>query len=383
MSKQAPTIFMSAAEPSGDEHAAGLIRAIRQRIPNVRLIGVGGQEMADAGCEIIADLVTQATMAGAVLPRLIYWTRTIRKIKRQIARIRPDLHVPVNSPMLNWHLARASKEIGTPVMYLIAPQIWAWAPWRIEKLRRLTDRVACILPFEEAHLRQRGVNATYVGHPLFDTLPPRQRVLPDIVDAWAEGNWEVALLPGSRPAEIRHHTPALVHVARAITRRWPRAKCSLPVRTPACAFDAHRACGDTDIHIVVGQARQVLARSHFAIAGSGTVTLEAASFGVPMVVFYHITRRMKMVGKVLVCTERFSLVNILAGRSIVPEVIPWHGNPVQIEKLVMDVLDDLGFLLEAREDLLNVVEPLRLPAPQTAAGNAADMVVEMLGRKAG
>lgn len=380
MTGQPPTIFLSAAEPSGDEHAAGLIRAIRQRLPNARLIGVGGQEMADAGCEIIIDLVTQATMAGAVLPRLVYWTRTIRKIKREIQRIRPDLHVPVDSPMLNWHLAAASKQVGTPVMYLIAPQIWAWAPWRIEKLRRLTDRVACILPFEEAHLRQRGVNATYVGHPLFDTLPHPLNPLPDITDAWASGDWEIALLPGSRPAEIRHHTPALMHVARAIMRRWRHAKCTLPVRTPACAVDAHRACDDTDVHIVVGRARQVLARSHFAVAGSGTVTLEAANFGVPMVVFYHITRRMKMVGKAFVCTNRFSLVNILAGRSIVPEVIPWHGDPAQIETIVMDVLDDLGFLLEARENLLKIVEPLRLPAPQTAAGNAADMVVEMLGR---
>jgi len=270
------TIFMSAAEASGDEHAARLIESLRLRVPEARFIGVAGPRMAEAGCEVLADLTRQASMIGGPFLRIPYYVRTIRRVQEQMRELAPDLHIPVDSPAMNWHLADTAKSIGAGVVYYIAPQVWAWAPWRVRKLARLTDRVACILPFEQRYFRDRGVKATYVGHPLFETLPERPAELPDLAEAWSEGSWRVAMLPGSRPGEIRHHTPALLASAAKITRRWPRARCTFTARTDQAAQAIRRASGNTDVNVAVGRMREVLSQSHFAVAVSGTVTIEVA-----------------------------------------------------------------------------------------------------------
>ena len=376
------TIFLSAAEASGDEHAARLIRALKERLPDARLIGVAGPKMAEAGCEILADLTSRASMLGGPLLRLRYWVRTVRRIQRQIREISPDIHVPVDSPALNWHLAAASKSIATPVVYYIAPQVWAWAPWRVRKLARLTDRVACILPFEQRYLRDRGVNATFVGHPLVEALPPRPDPLPDLAEAWADGTWRVAMLPGSRSSEIRQHSPALLAAARAITRRWPKARCTFTARTEPCAAAVRKVCGGAEIDIAVGRTREVLAESHFAVAVSGTVTLEVAHFGVPMVIFYRTSQMLRLLlrlfGRWGVPTPHFSLVNILAGRRVVPELMPWHGNRRILVEMVMELLNDVGYLFEARQDLLRLSADLADQSTGTASQRAAGLIFRTL-----
>jgi len=375
-----PTIFLSAAEASGDEHAARLIRAIRARRPDARFVGVAGDRMAAEGCEVLADLVHQATMMGGPLLRLGYYVRLVRRLQRTIRQIRPDLMIPVDSPALNWHLAAAAKSVGSPVGYYIAPQVWAWAPWRVRKLARLTDRVACILPFEQRYLRDRGVNATYVGHPLLDALPPRGEPLPDLLDAWGRGTWRVGLLPGSRTGEIKGHTRALLAAAQAIRRRWPQARCTFAARDERAADAIRRRCGQAGADIAVARTREVLASAHFCVAASGTVTLEAAYFGAPMVVFYRVGHlQWRLARRWLGLTTRhLALVNILAGRRVVPELMPWHGNVRQIAAMVMDVMQDLGYLLEARQDLLRVTDALRVPPPRTASDNAADLLLALL-----
>lgn len=378
LSQQPVTIFLSAAEASGDEHAAKLIRRLRARLPNARLVGVGGPEMEAAGCEILANLTRSASMAGASILRAAYYMRTVRRLRKMIRRIRPDVHVPVDSPALNWHLAAAAKKIGSAVMYYVSPQVWAWATWRVGKVRRLTDQVACILPFEQRYLRDRGVRATYIGHPVFDNMPPLPDPPPDLPEAWCEGNWQVALLPGSRSAEIRNHAGPLLATAQAIQDRWPRAQCTVCARTDADA-DTIRARDKTaQADIVVARTHEVLARSHFAVAVSGTVTLEVAHFGVPMVIFYRAPRLGYRIIRHIIRTPHLSLVNILAGRRLVPELMPWHGNVRTLKATVLDMMDDLGFLVETREALLELVEPLHVPAPRTAADNAADLVVSLL-----
>ncbi|HUU60588.1 MAG TPA: lipid-A-disaccharide synthase [Phycisphaerae bacterium] len=386
------TIFLSAAEASGDEHAANLMEALRRRIPNARFIGVAGEQMAAAGCEVLADLTGKAAMLGGPLLRLGYYIRTIRRLRKAIGEIRPDVHVPVNSPAMNWHLARAAKQAGAPVVYYIAPQVWAWAPWRVRKLARLTDAVACILPFEQSYLRRRGVNATYVGHPVFDDRPPQPDPPLDLLDAWYHGTWRVALLPGSRPAEIRHHTGPLVAVAKAIRRRWHGARCTfatLRAYDPDAVGRMVRRIGTSDIEFVAGKesAQRVLAGSHFAVAGSGTVTLQAAYFGVPMVVFYRtgpLTSFLyRTLGRLrsLVATPHFSLVNILAGRRIVPEFVPWRHSTAKLVRMTLEVMNDPGFLCDARKNLLELVRPLCVAPPGKAADNAADLVVRVLQQR--
>src|SRR5688572_24801368 len=167
-------VFITAAEVSGDRHAAQFIRSLRELHPDVVVEGLGGPEMAAAGATVHRDTVTNAAMGwrGALRAAEIY--KVLRWTKEQFDARRPDLWVGVDSPSMNFHFARAAKERGIPTLQFVAPQLWAWAPWRMKKLRRWVDRVACVLPFEEAYFREHGVEARFVGHPLFDELPPRR-----------------------------------------------------------------------------------------------------------------------------------------------------------------------------------------------------------------
>lgn len=386
VSDRAATIFLSAAEASGDDHAARLIESLRRKLPDARLVGVGGHRMAEAGCEIIADPTNRASMAGGPFLQLHYYHKLIKRIQKAIVDLKPDVHVPVDSPAMNWHLARAAKAVNSQVMYYISPQVWAWAPWRVKKMVRLTDQVACILPFEERYLRDRGVRATYVGHPLLDSLPPTPDSMPDLISAWQDGNWRVAMLPGSRPGEIRAHCPAQQAVAKAICRRWPNAKCTFTARDERSAELIRLACKGEELNIAVGRTREVLAESHFSLAVSGTVTLETAYFGVPMVIFYHtgplVRLLRRLAGKRIVPTPSFALVNILAGRKIVPELMPWSGRIPIVEESVMELMEDLGSMVEMRRELLAMIDTIRhRPNGQSASDNAADLVVQSLLRK--
>ena len=388
MDPRRPVIFLSAAEASGDEHAARLVTALRRKLPDARIVGVAGEQMAAAGCEVVADLTQQASMLGGPVLKLGYYIRALRRIRKAMRQLKPDVHVPVDSPALNWHLARTAKQIGATVVYYIAPQVWAWAPWRVRKMARLTDHVACILPFEELYLRDRGVNASYVGHPLLEGLPDRPDPMPDLIDAWSQGTWRVALLPGSRSGEIAAHCRPLALVAGAIRSRWPKAQCTFTARSEATAASIRKAVGGAlpeGTDIVVGQTRQVLAGSHFAVAASGTVTLEVAYFGVPMVVVYRVGLPLRILGKFLgrwgIPTPSFSLVNILAGRKIVPELMPWGGRMSQLIGCVMEAMEEPGYLLETREELIAVVESLRTQDLCHASERTSDLIVQALAAR--
>ncbi len=383
MTFEKPTIFLSAAEASGDEHAARLIRSLRKRLPGARFVGAAGKKMAAEGCEVLVDLTETADMLGGPFLKIGYWIRTVKKLQREIKAIRPDIYVPVDSPALNWHLAKAAKAAGSTVVYFIAPQVWAWATWRVKKLARLTDHVACILPFEQEYLRQRGVNATYVGHPLLEQLPERPANQPDILEAWANGNWQIAMLPGSRPGEIHYHAPALLEVQKKIHNRWPEAKCIFTMRNQQSADLLQKACGQNNLEIAVGRTHEVLAGSHFAVAASGTVTLEVAYFGVPMVIFYRVNRFGYPLIWPMIQTPHLSLVNILAGRQLVPELMPWYGNKRIVTDMVMEVMEDPGGMLDARQALLEMVGTLETSQKGSAADNAADIVIAELEKRCG
>ncbi len=377
------TIFLSAAETSGDEHAARLIQAIRRRLPDARFLGAAGPRMAEAGCEVLADLTGKASMLGGPILKAGYYLRNVRRLCRSLRRLRPDLFIPVDSPALNWHLAKAARKIGVPVFYYIAPQVWAWAPWRVKKLARLTDQVGCILPFEQRYLWDRGVHATYVGHPLFDALPTPPALL-DLADAWVHGAWRVAMLPGSREGEIRGHMPALLAVEEMIRRRWPQARCTYTATTQPAERLMRQLSNGRDIDIAVGRTRQVMAESHFAVTKSGTVTLELAHFGTPMIIFHRTSWLLgllrHLLGRWAVNTRSFSLVNILAGRRIVPELMPWYGNVKKLKAAVKEVMDDYGYLFEVRRQLVELTRPLRVTPPHSASDNAAELAVGLIRR---
>jgi lipid-A-disaccharide synthase len=380
-----PTIFLSAAEHSGDHHAAGLLRAIRKRLPDARFLGAAGPDMQAAGCECVVDLTARASMVTGPLKNLGFYRRALRTLRNAIRDSRADIHVPVDSPALNWHLAAEAKRLRLPVMYYVAPQVWAWARWRIKKVRRLTDHVACLLPFEEDYFRSRGVNATFVGHPLFDQLPPRPAAsdMPDLAGAWLNGSWRVALLPGSRPREIQNHATALLAAAEALKQRYPRATARLAVLDDRAAQTLRRTLrGRCPLPVEVGRTFDVLADSHFALAASGTVTLAVAHAGTPMVVFHRVSglerAGLSLVGRRLIHTRFLCLVNILAGRGIVPEIMPWHGRVKDLTHAMFDSLADLGYLESTRRNLLDLASTLPAPPHTSAADNTAQLVLDLL-----
>ncbi len=372
-----PTIFITAAEASGDAHAAGLIGALRRRLPDARFVGVGGPAMASAGCELIAEPVRKAAMTTGAFAHLGYFYKLIRQVRRAMGEIRPDVHVPVDSPALNWHLAKAARKRGIPVAYYIAPQTWAWAPWRVRKLRKLTDAVACILPFEEDYFGKRGVNVHYVGHPLFDDLPDAEP--PDLTAAAASGQWRIALLPGSRESEIKHHAGALATVMDGLARRYPKARFTFTAINDEAADTIRKSTGRDDLPIEIGNTSEVLKRSHFAITASGTVTLQVAHFGVPMVIFYRVGKwPWRILGRWLIRTPHLSLVNILAGETLVPELMPWFGDADEILRCAEKMMEDVTGLEKLQRDLTELVAPLRVQPPDSAADNAAKVVLGVM-----
>ena len=391
----APTIFLSAAEASGDHHAAELIRQLRVRFPDARFLGAAGAKMAAAGCEVVADLTQQASMLGGPFLKLRYYRRMVRLVQQAVRDTKPDVVIPVDSPAFNWHIARAAKEVALPVMYYVGPQVWAWAPWRIKKVRRLTDHVACLLPFEEEYFRSRGVAATYVGHPLFDQLPPQRplEACPDLFAASQSGQWRVALLPGSRPGEIASIAPALAATADAITHRYPDAICTFTAVDDAGAGRIRKATRREDLNIAVGNTPAILAESHFAVAASGTVVLEVAHFGLPLAVVYNVAGWQKiayhLIARHLLRTKHLSLVNILADRDpadaypspLVPELMPYFQSPAEVAGVALSMLNDVEALQETRENLLALTAPLATKTPGGASANVATIVAELLEEK--
>ncbi|HDZ20040.1 hypothetical protein LCGC14_0095700 [marine sediment metagenome] len=378
-----PTIFFCAAEASGDAHAAELITALKRRLPGARIIGAGGQRMADAGCEVAIEMVSQATMLHGPFLKIGYYRRCLRQMKQIMDETSPAVVVPVDSPALNWHVARAAKQRGIGVMYYIAPQVWAWATHRVGKLARLTDHVACILPFEQDYLRARGVNATFVGHPLFDHAAPRPASLPDLAEASQTGRWRVALLPGSRAGEIADHASAMAAVADAIAQRWPEAVCTFAAPDETAAQRIADAVGDSSVKIVAGQTPKVLADSHMAVVTSGTATLLTAHYGVPMVVVYKLAwLTYQLVGRWILRTQFLSLVNILADREIVPELMPWFGSVGKLVDAVLAQMTDLEKLTTARRDVLAVSASLEGGA-KPACEATADLVIDLIQRRGG
>jgi lipid-A-disaccharide synthase len=227
------------------------------------------------------------------------------------------------------------------------------------------------------------VNATYVGHPLFEGIGPRPDPPPDLLEAYLEGNWRVALVPGSRRAELKAHVGALDELAHRIARRWRKATC---IFTAANADDAdliRRLIRRSRAEVAVGRTREVLAGSHFAIVKSGTVTLEAAYFGVPMVVYYRAARAFSLLRRLaypwMLRTRWLSLVNILAGRTLVPELMPWHGSVDELWEAALEQMEDPGGLAATRSALLDLTDSLKLPAPlQGGCGDASDRAAELV-----
>jgi lipid-A-disaccharide synthase len=375
-------VFITVAEASADLHAANLVRSLKEIDPGIVVEGIGGERMREAGAIVHHETTRRAAMGWRAALRAkevsgwLDWARTYYD------KNRPDLAICCDSWSMNWHFARLAKERGVPVLYYIAPQTWASREGRVAKLKKYTDKVACILPFEEQYFRQHGVDATYVGHPLFDELPKDRERREG--KRFPERAPVIGLLPGSRRGIARHNFPHQLDVARRVRQKFPGATFLVPTTdaTHDVVVDAARGCAGLTID--PGGFDRVVPQCDFCVTVSGTAALHVAAYGVPQVVVYRGNPVLwHLVGRWVVKARTYSLVNILAGRvggreeQISPEFIPWYGSNGPVAEAVVDYLRHPGKMAEQRRLLLEVVRPLD---QRGASMNAARLGVELMGR---
>ncbi len=360
-----------------------MVREIRRIRPESTFVGVAGDCLQQAGCRPIDELTGQATMLfGAVKLAGRAWRR-IRRVRRTLVAEPADLAILVDSPALHLPMAKQIKAAGCPILYYIAPQLWAWAPGRIRRLRRRTDGLAAILPFEEGYFRDRGVPVRYVGHPIVEQF---QANPPDAEGVRANrglGQPVVACLPGSRRHVVREVLPGQIEVARAIGARHRGAVFLFAAANPAAAEMIRTAvAGESFAHrIETGGNAEILAAADLALCASGTATLEVAVHRVPMVVMYNGSKwGYQLCGRWLIRTKHLCLVNILADKRIVPEFMPYYTSTEPIAAEALDLLDNPARREQTKADLDQVIESL---GTQRAARGVAEMAIEIIERQRG
>jgi lipid-A-disaccharide synthase len=309
-------LFFSVGEPSGDLHAANLIRALAARVP-LTARGLGGPRMREAGCELLRDMSDLAVMGlWPVLARLPEFLRLRRQVDRVLASWRPDAVVLVDYPGFNWHVARCAKRRGIPVVYYGLPQLWAWASWRVSKVRRWVDHALCKLPFEQAWFAAHGCRATYVGHPYFDELR-RQRLDAAFLQRFSEtGMRWVTLLPGSRDHEVRQNLPLLLRAAWHIQQNVPGVRFAIASYSAAQAERARQVVArhSVPVEVFAGRTPELIAAATCCLACSGSVSLELLYRAKPAVIVYRVGWATYQVMRHLVNVRYITLANLLASR---------------------------------------------------------------------
>jgi lipid-A-disaccharide synthase len=301
--------------------------------------------MAAEGVHLLQRAERVTVVGGTeALGRLPALWRAFRALRDQLRARRPGVLVLIDFPEFNMRLARAARRLRVPVVYYIAPQVWAWRRGRVRAMARDVSRVLAIFPFEVSVYEEAGVPVEFIGHPLLDVLPPLRR------EAAREGlatddETLVGLLPGSRDAEIRRHLPVLLEAARRILARRPRARFALATApaTPVPGVMAAVRAARVPVQVVAGQAYRVMAAADVLLVASGTATLEAACYGTPMVVLYRLSTISHALARALVRgVSHIALPNIIAGREIVPELIQGRATPDGVASAALGVLAEEG-----------------------------------------
>lgn len=330
-----PRILISAGEPSGDLHGAAVARAFRARWPDAELYGLGGPRMESEGVRLLAHVDDLAVMGFVeVAAHLPYFIRLMRRVRRVLDEQRPSLVVPIDYPGFNLRLARAARARAIPVLYYIAPQVWAWHRSRVHGMAAVTDVLAVILPFEESIFRAAGASATFVGHPLLDREPPAETRAEFLRALRLEADREVlALFPGSRAQEVRRHAALFAAAAQRVVQAIPDVQpvVAAGASVPRGALEAmgFPLCGD---------GWRLLHHARAALVKSGTGTLEAALAGAPPVVAYRMHPLSYALARRLVEVDHVGLVNLVAGERVAPEFIQQAATPEALADALLGLL---------------------------------------------
>ena len=365
-----PKILVSAGEASGDLYASLVVAELRRIWPDAEFFGCTGPRLRAAGVRTVVDAASLAVV-GLVevvshIPRIY---GEYRKLLAAASTARPDLAILTDSPDFHLRVARKLHQHGVPVVYLVAPQAWAWRQGRVRQMRRTLRRLLCIFPFEEEFFTRHGVATTYIGHPLAGLVRPalsrdeffrKHRLAPE--------RPLITVLPGSRRGEAARHLPALLDAVERIYREQA-VNVVLPASaTTGAAFFTGRL-GRSPIQVIEGESWDAMAHANLALAASGTVTVEAALLGTPMVTFYKVTAASWLAGKFLVDVPFYSMVNLIAGRAVVPELMQSQMTGGNLARQALRLLADDRARAEMKSGLAEVRQKLAggSAAPQRAA----------------
>jgi lipid-A-disaccharide synthase len=375
-------VLVSAGEASGDLYAALVVEELRRAWPDAEFFGCTGPRLRAAGVKTIVDAASLAVVGlvevVAHLPRIY---GEYRKLLAAAYEERTDLAILTDSPDFHLRVAKQLHARGIPVAYLVAPQVWAWRKGRLKTMRRVLRHLLCIFPFEKEFFEREGVTATYIGHPLAPLVKPsmgkeaffRKHGL-DLTRPL------VAVLPGSRRGESARHLPALMEAAERLVFEWPREDLRekprerplnflLPASANTGAAFFRQRLGESPIRVIEGESWDAMAHADLALAASGTVTVEAALLGTPMVTFYKVTAASWAMGRMLVDVPFYSMVNLVAGRAVVPELMQGQMTGERIAQEARRLLTDPVARGRMQDGLAEVREKLSGggDAPQRAA----------------
>jgi lipid-A-disaccharide synthase len=369
-------ILISAGEASGDMYAARLATALRARA-DVQLFGMGGPRMREAGVELVADC-SEVSLVGIVEIAKKYpaLKRVWKRLLGEAARRKPRLAILTDFPGFHLRLARALKSQGVQNVYFVCPQFWAWRPWRANLVRRRFARALCIFPFEEDWYRSRGVKADFIGHPLVGNVAAKRTRAEFAAACGLDASKPiVAILPGSRSGEIAHHMPTLMQ-ACSLIRKNHNVQFVLALAPGVKRSQiAQYLAPDVAMNVVEDATYDALGAADISIVSSGTATVEAALMDAPMIVVYRLAPLTAAIARMLVRTPMFAMVNLIAGKRVVPELVQKDFTPARLADETIRLLDSPDARAEMRQGLAEVREKL---GPPGAVDRAAELIAGML-----
>jgi lipid-A-disaccharide synthase len=376
-----PSLLVVAGEISGDQHAADVVRQVLAARPDLRVWGIGGDELASAGVSLRQHTRDMAVMGIAeVLRRIGFFRRVLNELDEEARRIRPDAALLVDYPGFNLRAAARLKAQGVRVVYYVCPQVWAWRRSRIGRIAEIVDRLLVIFPFEAELFKDTRLRPDFVGHPLVEKVQA-VRDAPNADLPWP-GSRRIALLPGSRTQEIRRILPTLAAAALGMRKRFPDAGFLLASPTEALAAEERtmlRDLGVPDgwIPVVTGQTLQILKQARAAWVASGTATIETCLMRCPMVVVYRTSAMTAWVARRVLRIPHIGMVNLMAGREICPELLQEAALPDRLVSALAPLVEDTPERARMLEDLEQTATRL---GKGGAAEHAATILLEELSR---
>jgi len=374
-------VMVIAGEHSGDLHGAGLASALFSKCPGLEVFGAGGARMASAGVEVLVDMTADAVVGVTeVMKDLKKFMNAFSLLKAELKARRPDAVVLIDFPDFNIRMGRVAKALGIPVIYYISPQVWAWRSWRVRGIAQIVDKMLVIFDFEEELYRRVGVDVSFVGHPLLDVVDSdgsngalRERM------GISEGEVLVGLLPGSRKKELSRLLPTMLSAAEKLHAMRPETRFAVSC-APGVSYDMLKEmCEGSSVRptIVADDTYGLMRSSKVIMVASGTATLEAAIIGTPMVVLYRVSPVTWCLFIRLMNVSDYSLVNIVGGRRVVPELIQWEVQPHLVAEESLRLLEP-----ERQEEMRSELAKVRMKLGEPGASDrAAEEILALIGDK--